>query len=312
MTRLVSWISLVGFAASWTASAKTLALNWKAEPEFGGFYAANLSEHFKSRGLKVEITEGGAGTPIVQMVATGKVPYGIVSADEVIISQDRGTDVIALFAVYQSSPQGVMAHAERGFKSLKDVFASDGMLAIVLGSIHALYAQKTYPNAKVKLVPYLGGIGNFLNDTQFSQQCFVTSEPLAAEAKGRKVSTFLFSEMGLDPYLTVLVTRKSYFEQNEKEVKDFVAAVRAGWEEYLRKPEAANAAMNRLNPSMDAKTFKAISETQKPFIVTPETKKNGLGWMSEARWGLLADQLLEMKLIKKRKAPAEYFRNLKL
>ena len=55
------------------------ALNWKAEPEFGGFYAAKLSGYFEKRGLNVDITEGGAGTPVVQMVANSKVPFGIAA-----------------------------------------------------------------------------------------------------------------------------------------------------------------------------------------------------------------------------------------
>ena len=65
------------------------ALNWKAEPEFGGFYAAKLSGYFEKREINVDITEGGAGTPVVQMVANGKVPFGIAAGDEVAIAQAR-------------------------------------------------------------------------------------------------------------------------------------------------------------------------------------------------------------------------------
>ncbi len=39
-----------------------LALNWKPDPQFGGFYAAPYDKH----GLDVEILPGGAGTPTVQ------------------------------------------------------------------------------------------------------------------------------------------------------------------------------------------------------------------------------------------------------
>src|SRR4051794_36737259 len=59
-----------------------LALNWKPEPEFGGFYAAPYSKH----GLDVEVLPGGSGTPTVQMVGAGSVNFGIVSADEVILA----------------------------------------------------------------------------------------------------------------------------------------------------------------------------------------------------------------------------------
>src|SRR5580765_7334684 len=175
-------------------TALQFALNWKAEPEFGGFYAAKLAGGFEKRGLKVEITEGGAGTPVVQMVANSKVPFGIAAADEVVLSQARGADVVALFAVYQTNPQGIMVHPERGFKSIGDVFAAPGTLAIQSGAPYTLFLQAKFANAKVKLVPYAGGIAQFLTDANYSQQCFVTAEPLLAKKKNKPAASFLIAD----------------------------------------------------------------------------------------------------------------------
>ena len=44
-----------------------LALNWKPDPQFGGFYAAPYQAH----ALDVDILPGGAGTPTIQMVGAG-------------------------------------------------------------------------------------------------------------------------------------------------------------------------------------------------------------------------------------------------
>src|SRR5688572_7456556 len=63
-------------AASSGDAKLTLQLNWKPEPQFGGFYAAP----YDKRGLKVDVREGGVGTPTVQMVATEQVAFGVVSA----------------------------------------------------------------------------------------------------------------------------------------------------------------------------------------------------------------------------------------
>ena len=61
------------FSASAFAQKLQLALNWKPEPQFGGFYAAQLNGEFKKRHLDVEIIEGGSGTPTVQMLANKKI-----------------------------------------------------------------------------------------------------------------------------------------------------------------------------------------------------------------------------------------------
>ena len=285
------------------------ALNWKAEPEFGGFYAAKLSGYFEKRGLNTNITEGGAGTPVVQMVANGKVPFGIAAADEVVIAQARGADVVALFAVYQINPQGIMVHPERGFKSIADVFNAPGTLAIQNGAPYTLFLQAKFRQAKVKLVPYAGGIATFLTDPNYSQQCFVTSEPLLAKKKSVPVKSFLIADEGFKPYGTVVVARRQYVEKNQKQTRDFIDAIREGWQEYLRAPEAANARMVKLNPAMDSETMKEAAEVQKPFIIAADAPAQELGKMTPERWTTLAKQLYDIKLIKAKPAAKKLFQN---
>lgn len=312
---LAVFCTFSAFAAEPSPTRLKLALNWKAEPEFGGFYAAKLGGAFKHNGLEVEVLEGGAGTPVVQMIATGKADFGISAADEVVISQERGTDVTALFAVYQTNPQGVMSHPSQGFKTLADLFAAPGTLAIQGGAPHTLYLKGKFPNARVKLVPYLGGIGNFLTDKTYSQQCFITSEPLSAKKKNEPTKTFLIADAGFNPYATVVVARRSYLEKNPQVAKAFVEAVRQGWGEYLKSPDQANQTMAKLNPSMDLATFKEVAEVQKPFILgetggVPDAKSDAeLGKMTAERWKAISAQLLQLKLIQKAPAVEGLFRN---
>ena len=307
---LVASIMLALPAAAQSAPVNLqFALNWKAEPEFGGFYAAKLSGYFEKRGLNVDITEGGAGTPVVQMVANSKVPFGIAAADEVAIAQARGADVIALFAVYQTNPQGIMVHPERGFKSIADVFNSPGALAIQNGAPHTLFLQAKFGKAKVKLVPYAGGIATFLTDPNYSQQCFVTSEPLLAKKKSVAVKSFLIADEGFKPYGTVVVARRQYVEKNQKQTRDFIDAIREGWQEYLRAPETANARMVKLNPAIDADTMKEAAEVQKPFIIAANAPAQTLSKMTADRWTTLVKQLYDIKLIKTKPEAEKLFQN---
>lgn len=290
-------LSSVSFATP-TAKIK-FALNWKAEPQFGGFYAAELNGEFKKRGLNVEILEGGSGTPTVQMLSSNKVDFAIVSAEEIIVAHDRGASITALFATYQTNPQAIMTHDERHFKSLKDVFGSEGVLSMQSGLSYAQFLLKKYPKAKVKIVPYLGGITNFTKDPKYSQQCFFTSEPLLAEKSGLKVKTFLVSEEGFNPYTTVVAVQSDRLKKDPKTAKALVEAIRAGWQEYLKNPEPTNKFMAGINKAMDAETFTKSAFVQNNLIETDETKQKGLGAMSEERWQSLIAQLKELKIIKK-------------
>jgi NitT/TauT family transport system substrate-binding protein len=287
-----------------------ILLNWKAEPEFGGFYQAQLGGAFAKRGLKADVVEGGASTPTVQMVAAGKQDFAIVSGDELVISRSKGSDVVAVFAVYQKDPHGIMVH-ESGAKNLKELLADpSATVALQRGVPYTIFIQKKYAPVKAKIVPYTGGISTFLNDTKFAQQCFVTSEPISAKKQGKQARAFLIADEGYNPYSTVLVTRQEIIRKKPELVKAVVESVRDGWNEYLKNPETANKYMASLNKAIDLATFNEIAETQKSLIVTDETKTNGVGTMTAARWKQLADQLSEMKLISKKPDAQNLFQQL--
>src|SRR5579871_359230 len=245
-------VPALGLLTACGKSARTkLALNWKPEPEFGGFYVAPYSKH----GLNVEILPGGAGTPTVQMVGAGSVDFGIVSADEIVLARSHGNDVVALFAVFQNSPVGIMAHASRNLTSIGDVLKG-GTIALQSGLPYARLLERKFGFSHVKVVPSPNGdITSFLSDEMFAQQCYLTSEPIAARRKGVAVKVFAISEIGYNPYTTVLAISGESLRKNPDTAKAMVEAVREGWRAYLDDPKAANQQMNQLNPSMDAETF---------------------------------------------------------
>ena len=284
------------FSVNAQAKSVQLILNWKPEPQFGGFYAAQIQDNFKKKKLDVQIIPGGAGTPTIQMIAAGKAEYGIVSGEELLVSRARGSDLIALFAVYQKNPVGIMAHAEEGFHSIQDVFRSKGLLAVQNGLPYFLYLEKKLGKPQAKIVPDLGGITHFLNNPHYSQQVFITSEPLLAQKNQVHVSVFPVSEEGYNPYLTVVATRKAYLEKNRDQVKAFIQAIREGWKTYLETPEETNRFMHHLNPSMDLDTFARSAKAQKPLIEIPETQKMGLGQMTKERWKTLSLQSKQLGL----------------
>lgn len=275
-----------------------LVLNWVPEPEFGGFYAAREKGNYDKQGLEVEIIGGGAGVPVVQMVAGGQADFGISGADEVLTAKARGADIVAVYAIYQKSPQGIMARPERA-KTLADVFAG-GSLAIEPGLSYALFLKEKFGFDKVKVVPYDGGVARFVAEKDFAQQCFVTSEPLAAKKQGIKdLNVFLVADEGFNPYVGVVIARRSTWTTKKDLVKKFVTATREGWQSYLDDPTPANLVMAKLNTSMSPETFKDAAEAQKPLVVSDETKAKGLGWMTKERWTTLADQLVKLKVLEK-------------
>jgi NitT/TauT family transport system substrate-binding protein len=295
-------------------SGKTkLQLNWKPEPQFGGFYAAAAKDGpFAKEGLDVDVISGGVGTPTVQMVGSGQTDFAVVSADQLVIARSQGNDIVALLAIYQDCPQGLMTRVSRGFSTIGDIFKNPGTVAMERGLPYAQLLEKEYGFDKVKVVASPGGsITQFQQDPNFTQQCFVTSEPLAAKKAGIEVKTFLVKETGYNPYTTVLVTRGDLIRKEPKKVLAMVRACKAGWDAYLKDPGPTNTQMMQLNTGMDADTFAASAEVQKPLILTDEAKANGVGVMTPTRWETLVKQLADLKVVEKAPPAGECYVDMK-
>ncbi len=283
------------------ASKIRLALNWKPDPEFGGFYAADFSKH----GLDVEILPGGAGTPTVQMIGAGSAEFGIVAADDALVARAQKNDIVALFAVFQTNPMGIMAHASRKLKSIEDVLKG-GTLAMQSGLPYARILRKKFAFDRVKVVPSTGGdLTSFLKDENFAQQCFVMDEPLHAKRQGVEVTVFPVSDMGYNPYTTMLAVNGETLRKNPDLAKNMVDAVREGWRTYLDNPASANARMHALNPTVELESFAESAVAQRSLI-----EANPLGKMTRERWETLAAQLKELGDIPQVPPVEQAFRDL--
>lgn len=284
---------------STTLATVKLTLDWKPEPEFGGFYAAEQTDiGFAKHGLSVSLQPAGAGADTWQLVATGKTDFATTAADQVLIARRAGADVVAIFAVYQTSPQGIMVHQARGFTSLKDVFTHDGVLMAEDNSwLH--YLVKKFGAGPVKIIAYDDEIAQFLAKPTYSQQCFVTSEPIQAKRLGGDPQTFLIADAGFNPYTTVVICRGDLWRSNPERVRAMAAACREGWAAYLENPAPTNVLMNALNKDMDLQTFASAAAAQKSLIEDDQTKAAGLGTMTGERWNMLAGQLLDLGVLDK-------------
>jgi NitT/TauT family transport system substrate-binding protein len=235
----------------------------------------------------------------------------VVSADELVVARSQGNDVVALFAVFQNNPQGIMVHASRNLASLADLLKAHGTIGLQRGLPYARLLEKKYGFDKVKIVPSPGGdISAFLADKNFAQQCFIMSEPLTAKHQDADVQVFPVSDAGYNPYTTVLTTSGDFLRKDPAGAKAMVAAVREGWRAYLDDPKPINQRMNQLNPSMAPEVFAEVAEAQRPFIETDETRRNGLGSMTKDRWETLIAQLKGLGDIQKTPAAEDCYRAL--
>lgn len=295
-----SLIAILLLLAGVVRAEITIALNWFPEAEHAGWYDAEAAGLYKAAGLDVKLLPGGPGAPVLQQVATGRVDFGVSNADEVLIARAQGVPVVALFAPIQTSPRVIMVHEESGIRKLSDI--ANMTLAIEPQAPFANFMKRKLPLKGVRFVPYGGSVAPFVADKKFAQQAYGISEPFVAEQKGAKPVNLYVSDLGYNPYTSVLVVSEKTLKERPDLVKKIVKASQQGWASYLKDPKPADALMLAANNQLDQPLLAFGHRELLKICQNDDTKANGVGSMTAARWNDLAKQLETMGVIAKGKA----------
>lgn len=285
----------------------SLQLNWFPEAEHGGYYAALVHGYFKNEGLDVEILPGGPGSPVIQKLVARQTDFVIGNGDQVLTGRVKEADVVALFAPLQNSPRCIMLHKSSGIEKLEDL--TNMTLALSAGRAFALYMQKKLPLENVKVVGYSGSISVFLNDPNFGQQGYVFSEPFTAKENGCDPKTLMVSDLGFNPYTSLLITSEELLAKEIELVEKMVRASKRGWQTYLKNPTKTNQYLHRLNGEMSMEILAFGAKVLKDLCLPNGMPEDQLGSMTSERWTQLRDQLVEIDLVPADLVPAEAFTN---
>jgi NitT/TauT family transport system substrate-binding protein len=275
----------------------TLQLNWFPEAEHGGYYAALVHGFFAAEGLDVEIIPGGPGSPVIQKLVANQTTFVVGNADQVLTGRNQEAEVTALFAPIQMSPRCIMVHASSGIERLEEL--QNMTVALSAGRAFALYMQKKLSLEGVRVVGYPGSMAVFLNDKNFAQQGYVFSEPFIAEQQGGDPHVLMVSELGFNPYASLLITRSDTVDAKPQLVAAMVRASKQGWQTYLESPEKTNVAIHQQNEEMGLEILDYGATVLKDLCLPDAMPAAQLGDMTLQRWTQLRDQLAEIDLVDK-------------
>src|SRR6478672_1802283 len=101
---LAAWLIAAG-CSSGTAALKPLKfqLQWVAQSQFAGYYAALDQGYYKEPGLDVSLLLGGPQINNVQIVATGGADIGTAWLPNMLQSREGGTDLVSISQMFQRS-----------------------------------------------------------------------------------------------------------------------------------------------------------------------------------------------------------------
>lgn len=275
-----------------------LQTDWYAEPEHGGFYEALIKGYYRDVGLDIEIRPTSPSNSVYALVASGKADFGLGTSDNLIIAMSQNIPLTGVFPYFQHDPQGVMFHAESGITSLKDL---DGRTVMISPILHYVDFLARAMNIHMNLIPLDGGVSRFVQDKQFVQQAFLTSEPYMAMQQGAEPQLLPFWDTGYDPYRLVF-TRNEFSENNRVLVQGFISATQKGWQSYLKGDRReVNAKILALNPGQSEAFMTWTFNKMQQYSLSYGHEEHGesLGQINLNRIQTQIDQLTELELLKR-------------
>ncbi len=81
----------------------TLQLQWVAQAQFAGYYAAVAQGYYADEGLDVKIDEAGTDTVPIDVLASGDADYAISWVPKVLGSIEQGTNVTDVAQIFERS-----------------------------------------------------------------------------------------------------------------------------------------------------------------------------------------------------------------
>lgn len=262
-----------------------LGLDWLAEAEYGGYYAAQAAGLYAQAGLDVQIEQGGPQVNQAQKLLAGRLDVTVTGNSFLALNfvQEK-LPFVAIAAFFQKDPSIILAHPGVGHDSFAALRGKPVMIGADTRSGWWNFVRAKFGYSDDQIRPYTFNLAPFLADPQAVQQGYLGSEPfLVAQQGGFKPVVLLLADAGFSGYANLISTSRALAAAKPDVLRKFIAASIAGWKIYLHgDARAADALIKDANPEMsDALLAYGRGALRDHAIVEGP---DGIGMMTAARW----------------------------
>lgn len=278
----------------------SLRLPWIKNAQAAGPFCALEKGYFAEEGLDVEINAGGPDANSITLVAAGSDTFGLHDTNSLTLARAEGLPLVTLAAFWQKHPGCVFALKESGIEELKDFegkklgFKEGGPWTLT----QAMLTAHGVDLDSIEQISVGFDVSPILEGQVDLFTGFATNEPLQVAREGKEAVVFLPFDYGIETSTEALFTTEEYLAANPDVACGMVRAIRRGWEYALaNKEDAINIVLKYGGEELDFDLQMEQLIAQEDFIVTPDTEKYGIGYMTEERWQIGEDVLKEQGLL---------------
>ena len=296
--------------AALAADQVSVQLDYVVRGNHAMFFVAKEKGYFEKQGLDVTAIRRGTGSPnAMRLVGAGNAEFGFGDLPTLAVARSQDVPVVALVAVNQHSPLGMLALASK--HKLAKPQDLKGL------NIGVQPSGSTY----VFLKAFLAANGMNLNDVQQSTVTppyenylllgrvdtvpgYIDAEVPELEAKAGgagSLSILQGSDFGYIVYGSGLFTSEKMIAERSDVVQRFVNAYMQAFADVIANPEEAADIIIKANPEYGPKKdvlVKQIEADIKGTFFSDDSKANGIGWMTKDKWEKTSTLLVEQGAMK--------------
>ncbi len=278
--------------------------------QYAPFYVTVAKGYFADAGIEIEF-DYSFETKGVELVAADKLPFAVVSGEQVLLARAQGLPVTYIAAWYQQYPVSVVAKSELGVVVPPDLrgqkIGLPGLFGASYIGLRALLDAGKLTEADVTL----DAIGfNQVELMAAGQQNVVVgyaaNEPIQLRAMGIPVT-----EVRVGDYVSLaangLLTNEKTIAENPEFARVFVEAFLKGLRDTIANPDEAFEISAAFIPSfseLDAEVQKEVLE-----VSVEQWKAERLGYSDPRAWENMQEILLSMGLLPDRMDLSKAFTN---
>jgi len=228
----------------------TIQLSWFNQFQFAGYYMAKEKGFYKELGLDVEIIPFQFGLDIPNSVNDGKIDFA-VGRETLILDRVKNPNIVALYAIFQSTPLILMSTKESGIANINDFSNKKIMTTIDDASEVSLKAMITSNKVKLDNLTFLKhthNIDDLVNKNTDVISAYISKSPYTLQKKGVEYNIFDPKKYGFDMYSDILFTNQNLINSDLNTVLQFKKASLKGWEyAYSNIEESVDVILQKYN-----------------------------------------------------------------
>jgi NitT/TauT family transport system substrate-binding protein len=292
------------------AETVNVQLDWVVRGNHAMFFVARDKGYFKKRGIEVAAIRKGTGSPdALRLVGNGNAQFGFADLPTLAIGRSQGVPAVALVAVNQHSPMGMIALSKRHKLTKPQDLVGLNIGIHPAGSTYIFYKAFLAANGlkesdmKMSTVspPYESYL---LLERVDAVPGYIDAEVPELEAKAGgpgSLSILLGADFGYACYGSGMFTSEALIKEQPQLVQDFTSAYLEAFADVVKAPAEAAAITAKANPEYASKVDVLTKQLEADIAATmksADTAANGLGWMTAERWNATVKILTEQGALK--------------